>query len=151
VWSGYNNGFVDGLLYPQQPLTAPGTYTQSFTTTGGATGTTTVKTTALSYPSISLSMETSSISGTDEITMVSKAELDYYLTVTGPGPGAVVDFTSNGSITSPAPLNGGEEVALLVDSPTYSTAISATSEGAFYNYVRCRQVSIRILSCSEAK
>jgi hypothetical protein len=134
VWSGYNNGFVDGLLYPQQPLTAPGTYTQSFTTTSGATGTTTVKTTALSYPSISLSMETSSIFGTDEITMVSKAELDYYLTVTGPGPGAVVDFTSRGSVTYPASVNTNEGIALLVDSPNYITEVGAGPDGAYYNY-----------------
>ena len=142
VWSGYNNGFVDGILYPQQPLTAPGVYTQSFTTTGGSTGSTAVTTTALPYPSISLSMETSSISGIDEIDMVSEAELDYYLTVTGPGPGAFVDFASNGSITSPVSVNGNEEVALLVNSPNYSTSISATSQGA----LQLRSVAARFRS-----
>ena len=111
VWSGENNLGVYNLgipsgLYPQQPLTEPGTYTNLYSV---------VTTTGLPYPSISISVQTPSLSGNEEIIAVPQAELDYYFKVVGPGRAAEVDFTSKGSLTSPSPANTDLGAFLFVD------------------------------------
>jgi hypothetical protein len=134
VWSGENNGSANGVLYPQQPLTSPGTYTNSFTTPGGATGTSVVQTKGLPYPSISISVQTSGVSNDDSIVAVPQAELDYYFTVIGPGPGAIVDFTSNARLTYPVAPNTEGSVALSVDGASWFAQVQVSDAfGVYYN------------------
>ena len=129
VWSGENNLGVYNLgipsgLYPQQPLTEPGTYTNLYSV---------VTTTGLPYPSISISVQTPSLSGNEEIIAVPQAELDYYFKVVGPGRAAEVDFTSKGSLTSPSPANTDLGAFLFVNSPNYIAQINVSGDGATYN------------------
>jgi hypothetical protein len=132
VWSGENNMSADGDLYPQQPLTSPGTYTNSVSTPQGASGTSVVTTSGLSFPSISVSVQTSS-TGNQSIVAVPQAELDYYFYVTGPDIRAHVEFSANGRLTDPAPLDASTGVVLSIDGASWLAQIQVADDGVFYN------------------